>query len=318
MDSKENKENKQVIDITYKSARFSRVLSANFFDLFTVIILFILLLVPTMFILQSDSSYIENKSKRENVLIESKLYIKQEDNILQLSSYLEDNNELTYNEKSSQYDMAYTHFYGTYLNVELEEKGLETYINIKKEYKYESNNLFDENGNRVLSNSDYDVYYYNFYKDMYSSTLSYLKYKADYVDSLNFFKLAYIVSIIVCLSLAYIIIYYIIPLIMHLGHQTLGMRLTKIATIGVDGFSLTFLRFTLRFLFSFIFMFYGSIFGLLIPTIISITMSLKSSRRQSLTDYVLNTYTITCDDEVIFKNITDYMVYLNNNNKTKE
>lgn len=295
--------------LTYNIPSFSKIIASYVFDIFSLILISVILLSISLFSMQETPSYKDNLDRRNSLLVESKLYVKK-DSIIQLSSYLEDDSSLTYNEKSEIYNENMLYFFTSFINDEINNTGLTTYNSFKKEGKYQNNFLFNDELERNYTSKDYDVVYYNFYKDLYSKSLGYLVYDSTYIQTRNYMRMVYIVTFLVTISFSYFIVYLFIPLIFNLGKKTLGMKFTRLSLLGVNGFSLSISRFLLRFLLSYFLMFLGSIFGLLIPCIISITMSIYSKRRQSLLDYICNTYLIDSEDCLIFKNDVEYALYL--------
>lgn len=307
MENKDSNLEVQEYEINYKACSLSRLFACNFFDLFCVAILSLLILLPTLFIIQSTPSYISNLESRNSILIESKLYLKSCDNVIKLIDSLENDTQLTYDEKSSKLDQAYSYFFTTFINLELDNKGLETYQNIKIEAKYNNENLFNSNYERIFINSDYDKIYYDFYKDTYSTCIGYLPLNETYLSTRRYINIVNLANICSIIAFSFVIVYYVVPcFIFSRGKMTLGMKLTRLAMLDVNGLSCSWKRFTLRFLFVFFIEFIGSIFSFLIPIFISVAMNVFFKTKQGFADWIFNTYIVSSEDSLIYKSAFEY------------
>ena len=93
-------ENNKTISFDYNRVGLGKLTAAFLADVFILIILTILLILPGIYILNSTSTYKENTSKRNTILVDSKLYVNNDNSIISLTSYLASNNDLTYNQKN--------------------------------------------------------------------------------------------------------------------------------------------------------------------------------------------------------------------------
>jgi len=307
-------EETNVIELNYELPRFTRLISSYLADFFIFLFLSILLIVPGVFILEAIPNFQNVLNTRNQKLVDSKLYIKK-DKLIRLDTFYKEDTNLTYNEKSEELNLRLTYFFTTFINNDLENKGLETYNNIKSKGNFEGDKLFDENFNRVLINSDYDEAYFNFYLDAYNTALGYLQVNKSYVENRNNVIFGYVLTIILASSVSFITLFLIIPLIFNRGKKTLGMLFTHLSLINIRAFSVSNKCFCLRFLFQFFVMFLASLFSFLIPILISFGFLIFSKRRQTLTNYIFNTYIVYNENQIVYLNLKEYQI---KNKKLKE
>ena len=300
-------EETNVIELNYELPRFTRLISSYLADFFIFLFLSILLIVPGVFILEAIPNFQNVLNTRNQILVDSKLYIKK-DKLIRLDTFYKEDTNLTYNEKSEELNLRLTYFFTTFINNDLENKGLETYNNIKSKGNFEGDKLFDENFNRVLINSDYDEAYFNFYLDAYNTALGYLQVNKSYVENRNNVIFGYVLTIILASSVSFITLFLIIPLIFNRGKKTLGMLFTHLSLINIRAFSVSNKCFCFRFLFQFFVMFLASLFSFLIPILISIGFLIFSKRRQTLTNYIFNTYIVYNENQIVYINLKEYQI----------
>ncbi len=316
-------ENKQVIDFDYNVASLGKLVSSFLADLFCLIILSILVMVPSILILNNTSTYINNTNSRNNILIESNLYLEDNGNVITLYKYLDNNNELTYNQKSEKFENNLNYFFTEFINTELDNKGLETYSNLKLKGEINNSKMFVEDSNthlliRQFTNSDYDKNYYDFYIKLYNTSLNYLQYNTIYKQTRNTTLFMFTTCIIVSVSFSYICLYLVVPLCLKRGKKTVGMLLTNISLLQVDGFSCSWKRFVGRFLFNYVFMLLGSVFLFMVPNLVSLGFVFFSKTRQSLTDYLFNTYKVSSANQAVYLNLKEYLKIQKKNENIKD
>jgi uncharacterized RDD family membrane protein YckC len=309
MESTERKEESQVIQLDYTRASVGKILSAQLFDFFVMAVTGLLLLFGTLSGIQTNSSYKAIIASRNETLIASRLYTGDEETATKVLTSLDSEDTLTYNEKSQQLDDDMTYFFGTFINTEMDGKGLETYHGFKAAATLsgETTKLFTDTFERALTNADYDAEYYAFYSNTYTEkAIGYLQLNKTYLQTRNRINLINLLGIVLTFVLSYIIYYFVFPLIFSRGKQTLGMKLTKIGRAAADGFSVSFGRFLCRFLFSFFLVFLGSLFAFLIPLAVSFTMLVVKKTHQDLSDYVCGVYVVDVDNSSLYKDIYEY------------
>ena len=310
-------ENNKTISFDYNRVGLGKLTAAFLADVFILIILTILLILPGIYILNSTSTYKENTSKRNTILVDSKLYVNNDNSIISLTSYLASNNDLTYNQKNDIFNENIKYFFTSFINTELENKGLEKYYSLLEKGEENGNKLFSSSGERLLTSSDYDKTYYDFYIKLYNTSLNYLQYNTTYKSTRNLTIIMFTSLMVSSYSLSYLIVFLVIPLIIKRGKKTLGRLLTNISLLGVNGFSCSWKRYVLRFLFSYIFMGLG-IFLFLVPNLVSLGFTFFTKTRQSLTDYLFTTYKVNSTNKEVYLNLKEYEKTIKKNENIKD
>lgn len=306
-------ESNKNIELTYQAASSFRKFSGAFFDWFVTIITTIILMIPALFIMQNNSGYKSLIKNMNSEQINSQLYVGDENSTTVLSTYLKNNDDLTYNEKSEKIDSALTYFYSTYIAKDLNDS-YKKYEEFKLNAEKDGKKMFDSSLNRTLTNSDYDYSYFKLYCDHLDNVaINYLSLNSNFKNYSNKIALIYIFSFLGVIIISILIYFLIIPLCISRGKRTLGMLLTSVSLIGPDGLSCSYKRFLLRFLFFFFVEFIGSLVALLIPFAVSVTMSLVSKNKQGLKDYILNTYLVDTKGTIVYKNVDELNKKQSNN-----
>ncbi len=299
----------QEIKLTFETPGTGKILSTHLFDWFISMVLGFILLIGTFAIVPLFPSYQNALKERNEILVSSSLYVKKEDRIIPLINSISGDESLSLNEKSKKLDTSLSYFFLSYIDRELEGRGKDTYLALKKEAKINNNPLFDKDGNRTYTNPDYDKDYYSFYTDTYSKkALGYLSLKKGYSSSRHTILWTTTSSILSTFLFSFLIFYLIVPLIFPRGKRTLGMLLLKTALVGKNGFSCSLPRFVFHALFEIIFIIIGSVVAFLIPLAISVTMIiLRKIDHQSLTDYVAGTYVVSISENRVYQNVYEYL-----------
>ncbi len=303
----EEKENH--IDITFETPGVFKILSTHFFDWFVSTIFALILLIGTFAIISSLPSYQSALDTRNDTLLASHLYVSDGSSTIPLIDNVDKDNKLSIGEKSQKLDDSLAYFFTVFLKDELNGKGEETYLRFKIDAKKDGTPLFNESGERIFTNPDYDNDYYSFYCDTYKNkALGYLSYNKQYSVSRKTIFWTVSLGIILTFLLSFLIFYLVIPLFFSRGKKTLGMLIIRTALVGKNGFSCSYPRFLCHALFEIIFIITMSIPAFLIPLAISITMIvIRKQDHQSLTDYVVGTYMVSTAQRKVYKNVYEYL-----------
>lgn len=280
------------MEIKYESATFWRYFSARFTDLFLAALLFLILTPALVKLIPIFPNYAEANSYTLTVKKESHLYV--EDNLIKLTSYVEELDK-TINEKSAILNENIAYFYDTYLpSVGI---NLNRFKDKKSEAKVNNQKMFDESGNRTLTNIDYDKDYYTFYCSFYEKeAIGDITYVPDYAYCRRVMIVTRWVTYALTFVINYLIFILIIPLIFYKGYRSIGMILNKLILVDSSGFTISYKRYLLRFLFELFIIFLGSFAALFIPLAISFSFIVVREDNQSLTDYVCGTYMVKKED----------------------
>ena len=304
---------KEVVKISYEGSTIGKTLSSGLFDLFTLVVLVIIVLFGTLSLIQNDSRYKSILNERNDVLISSEVYVDNDGTTAKINDYLSSKDDMTNNEKSEYIDNRLTYYYLEFIDnneetsSSMKGKGYTAYLQYKAKGSLgDGTLLFTSDYKRALPNSDYDDEYYSFYSDAVDTAIGYLQANSTYLRTRNTINRVNLWGIILTVFFCYLIIYLLFPLIFSRGKQTLGMRLTNLGLVQGDGLSLRLSRFLLRFLFDFVFIFCGSVLAFLIPFAITLTIIIVRKDHRSLTDYVLATYLVSIEQGGIYKDLPEF------------
>lgn len=301
----------QHLEISYEMSSIGRIFSAHLFDFFISIVFGLILLIGTFAIVPNIPFYHEAVNERSDLLVASSLYIKKDDgNLITIVDRCEDDEESTYNEKSALIDTHLSYFFVTFLNEELKGEGASVYLDYKIKAKNEDSLMFDEKGERLLTNSTYDKAYYEFYKDTFENgAIPRLPYKKAYVSTRQTILVTMTVSIILTFFLSFLVFYVVIPQYIARGKRTLGMLICRSAHVDAKGFSPAWWRYLLKSLFEVVFIIFASVPCFLIPLGISITMLvIRKKDHQTLSDYIFGTYCVSlANQNKVYLNLYEYL-----------
>jgi len=292
----------KTIELSYPRAKIGEVLAAGFFDVFSVIVLGLLLMVGTLFGVQGNKTYQDVVANRQTIVIQSGLYVSDETGgAISILSSLQSDTTKTTAEKDVIFDSHLTAFFTDFI------KEGDVYASYKKNAENNGSLMFDSDGNRTLTNADYDIPYFTWYSDIFTNNaLNYLQTSATYVSVRNQIVRINVIAIFLTFFVSSLVFYLLFPLNFTRGKQTLGMKIAHLALLGPDAMSCSGKRFACHFLFSFFLIFWGSVFAFLIPFAISLTVLCCSKAHQRLADYVCNAYLVSTKDRIVYKDKLEY------------
>ena len=301
--------NEETKELTYQTPLFSRILFSSFFDLFLFFLLGSALLFAAHGILKSTSSFQETITSRETIQQSSKLYVPDEEGVILLSDFLE-NQDITRKEKGIIYEETLEYFYSVFLPEYSIQDGMTSYQEEKKACVVDGISLFDDAGERLYANPDFDEAYLSFFETNYQTkALGYLERIPDYSHATRFLLLMELSAAGIAFSLAHALLYLAIPLVFSRGKKTLGMKLAHLSSVGKNGFSISWRRQVLLWLFQFVFLFWGSILAFLLPLGITLTMQIVRKDRQGVDQYVVGVYPVDDQERRIFKNGIEFAAF---------
>ena len=305
----QEQDQRETVSLEYERATIPRRLSATLFDFFCVFLVGFVLLIATFAILENDSSVRNAVSTREEVACESSLYTMQDDVLTQMADVIDNDETLTINEKCDGYEDMLTSFFANELFFDGDD-GKAIYLTFKAEAYYDGERMFDDEGIRVLDDIDSESEYLTFYQETYDLALGYLYQNDDYSTSYRFILMAYLLGFFVTFTIPLLLFFLVIPLCFRRTRQTLGMKICRIALVGADAMAVKTWVFVLRFLFLLIIEVYLSLIAFLIPIFFSAGCMILGKGHQTLHDYVCNTYCVSVDNRVIYKDKSEYRLSL--------
>ncbi|MGP1413680.1 MAG: RDD family protein [Bacillales bacterium] len=315
-----NQINEDLIKIEYERANPIRVIFSNLLDFLLVSFLSLSIFIGVKKIFESSNVYVDNLNQFNTLKINSKLYIKDKDKIVDIVSYYEEKNDLTSRVIKNNLKEAINNFNQFMIGspkvnndnkkkiIEVyEEKLLEktnTYLdkNTMKEYslfvKY--NEIIEENKEFKIPNKTYINFYKKYIFDI--ALAEFNGWNEDVLILNKYFSNTFIFKEVpISLVISLILYFYIIPLIFSRGKQTLGRLAFKIGVVNKELLSPSFLQYTLNFL---LFFFLECMLSIvfLIPLIISFTMFLITINQQNFHNYMTNFNLIDVSNHKIYKN----------------
>ena len=298
--------NEETKELTYQTPLFSRIFFSSFLDLLLLFLLGSALLFGAHGILKTTPPFQDTIASRETIQKDSKLYVPDEEEVVLLSDYLQ-SQDITKKEKGVAYEEALDFFYEVFLPRHSIQDGANAYQREKQAYNVNGLSLFDNEGNRLYSNPDYDETYLAFFEDNYQTeALGYLERIPEYSEATRFLLFMELVAAGIAFSLAHAIVYLAIPLSFSRGKKTLGMKLAHLSSVGKNGFSISWKKQLLLWLFQFVLLFWGSILAFLLPLEITLTMQILRKDRQGVDQYVIGVYPVDDQERRIFKNAIEF------------
>lgn len=323
----------KVVEIDYKVPKLGKNFAGKLFDLFSFIMLGVLLTMLTVFLIDSNPTYNKwvsyTKEVREtcNLFKEERDEETDESSWYKLSDYYKRDHTLTADEKSEAMDKDMTDFLvyldGCFSSKKESPIGQTAPEEMLIELKWNcidkdsGEHLFDKKtGERVKIEDKYDQLYLEARYDIFETyVIGYLNYVPNYLEYSKKINTVFLIFIPLTFVIAYAVIYYAIPMILNKGKRTLGMLITNTALLYVNGFSCGNLRYTLKFLFKLFVILIGSAIAFLIPLAVSITMLFMFKNHQCLSDYVTNTYLVSTDEKSIYSNYSEMTSFSKKNKK---
>lgn len=287
-------------ELIYSTPAFHRVFSSALFDFFSFLLLTALLCVGAYPVYFSSPAYLEPTSSRKEIQLDSRLYEEKDGGVATLPSLLKNDEELSFNQKSEKVSSALLYCYTVYLKDEFEGKGRERLLSFFPEFKEGDSPLFSEEGERLLMDPYYDEAYFASYSEILETkAVGDLSKKSGYLRARRTILIGYAATFLIVFSLAFGILFCLVPFLLHRGKKTLGMRLTRLAYVDARGLSPDASRFVLRFLFSYFLIGVASLFSFGLPFCLSGAFAVFRKDRQNLSDYVCGTYLVDAEKTLI-------------------
>ena len=294
-------EKTDVIEIKATTPKFFRLASSALFDALTVVLLSLLLCLATFSTYFATPAYQEPTSLREEIMIASHLYERNDGGVRLISTSLNENGSLTYKQKNEKLSESLSYCYAIYLNEEFNGKGNDVLNSYFVAETYEGSPLFGSDGSRLLKDEAYEEAYLGAYCEILESHgVSDLDLKAGFANARTKILWGYIVSFLIAFSFSCLVLLLIVPLSLKKGKRTLGMLLTKLAYLDQRGLSASSKRWVLRFLFEWILILCGAFFTFGTTLVFSCAFSAWRKDHQSISDYVFAIYPVDASSSEIY------------------
>lgn len=305
-------ENIKSINIEYERPRFGRRIFFRIVDALFLTILFLISFVSIQAIYSSTSSYKNAVDTLTTIRLESSLYVYKDDSLINISTYVYQDEKMSYGQKEDYLENALNSFL-EYMKSISEESYNKIYADLN-EFKlsssltYENENLFykNENGEIVKNeNVPSKIFIENFYTVFIDTNCNgYLSSEIDtyYEATMYLSSLTFYLNIPLSLFLSSLIVYFVFPLIFSRGRKTLGMLIYHVSFIGLNCYSLTFKKRIKKFLITYFLEFILSIFTFCIPLIISSSMMFFNKNHQTFAEYMVGINEVDDENALIYKN----------------
>lgn len=330
----EDLERVEIIEVEYQRPKFWRRVVANLFDLILTFFVFMTLFVSIKEIVNSTSSYKKMKSTIDTLNLESGLYVKDSDRaIVTITNYITNDKGYTWQYKTHKWVVKvidnFIGYVGTFdaeyskvVQEDYDKARLETKGNDSASHPYFIKN---EEGEIVINTSQSGTQYYadkvifeQFYEPYIKNTLSVYQIKyvpnyGAYTRTMN--RLTILLEIPLSLFLSILLMYYIVPLILRRGRQTIGNKSLQIGFVDQHYLSPSLGRFTVKFLL-FLLEITFSIFSFGLPFLISITMMATTKNKQGFSDYMTGLQAVDTNKQKIFFDKTEVLISKAKTNKS--
>lgn len=294
-------EKTEIREIKATTPKFFRLAASALFDGLTVLLLAFLLCLMSFPIYFSTPCYKEPSAFREEIMLNSRLYERHDGGVSLISYSLKDSASLTLGQKRERASEALSYCYTVYLDEELEGKGRQKLNSYCLAFTYQGENLFGEDGARLLEEEAYEGVYFDAYCEIAEGHgVSDLNLKQGFSAARAKILWGYLISFLIAFSFSCLLLLLLIPLCLKKGKRTLGMLLTKLAYLDQKGLSPSPGRWVLRFLFEWILILCGAFFTFGATLAFSCAFSAWRKDHQCVSDYVLALYPVDASSSEIY------------------
>ena len=319
---RKTEEKNEPVEISYYRPTFWKRAFCAIFDFLLAALLSLGFFTLTREIIINIPSYSEKNEILNTLKFESQLFV---------YSYTDERYEdiITYYNYSTNVDYAairidlekridnFHVFLGDQTNEQTKQDAIAYYNNFRLNIVVNDVHYFVEDQGAVVKNPDaeigskdyitkaYQPYIDNTALGLFSSKIP----EVLEIEKLQSYML-FFVETPVGILFGCLIYYYIVPLILSRGKQTLGRFLFKIGLVDKNVLSVNAKLYTFRFQIQFFVEIILSIPTAGIPIIISFSLMAFSKKKQNLHDYFLNIQEIDCSDNKIFKNKKEAQDYI--------
>lgn len=309
------------IKIEYTYPKLRRRVWARIVDFLIMILLFLISFISIRAIYTSTSTYKNNVERSETIRLESGLYIKDDTKIISVVTSTYNDTKTSYAKKNIYLEKAINNFlsYMSSLNEE-------SYLKVKNDYDearltssltYNNLPLFIKNSdgeivkNTNLVNVDTEektveeTYYSSFYTVyIENNCIGFLTTENKEYYEINKYigNMMIFLDFPISLIISSLLVYFLPPLILKRGRQTIGMWIYHISFASKSLYSLSFKEWIIKFLIFYFAEFLLSLFTFAIPIFISATMMLFTKSKQNFNEYMCKIYEIDTEKDKLFKN----------------
>lgn len=309
------------IHIEYQKAPLNKRVYARILDLFIGVAIGLLVYLGVRAIFTSLPDYQAKQSYVDTTMVESGLYIEEEDGQKRDAVTYISSLDLSSKQEMEEYENTIT----TFLDyVKTSEDGSEEkYETVQSDYDsyrlslvQDDINLFvtEESTGEIIKNDDfkpedrYQVYSDVCYKPYIDEHLrSYLVtlFPKYYEYNQYFTTIILWAEVPISVLIASLLVYFVPPLFLRRGRQTLGMLIYHVGKTNTDLLALKMGKYLLYSLIWNIGIILLSFYTLGLPLLISLTMMLVTKTKQDFPDYMLQLYEVDVTDSKIYYSLAE-------------
>lgn len=335
------------IEIKYTRARFFQRVMANLIDILVLILLTLSCFLISRSIYNSTNEYKTMMNNINTAKIESGLFMDSAyKSISEIENYLANENKVVPNDMKNVKDTvsilnddknygveakirgakAVINCFFKYASNIIENETYDSMIQNRNEYFLKEDFVYIQNENKIpyfllnerneiIQNEECPLTQIEYYKIAYrpyidTNLQGYLasKIPAYYQSIKKLSSTLFFIELPICAISAFIITYFIPPLIFKRGRMTIGKAIYRIGLVNSNCLNPSFKVFFLRFLMLFFLEFILSIFTFGLPILISFSMMAFSKKRQSFIDYMFNLQEISVRGTKIFYSLDEIRI----------
>lgn len=309
--------------IEFPRAPFGKRLFAWLFDLVATALLGSILALAGDSILRQSNGYLNAETTMDNVELSSSLYLQVGSEVKVLTSIYGPASSVTASESQYQvwndrFETALNSFYSSATFFSGDE-GTKAYQALKvgdSALTYQDNGTSktywilstDNGGKTVTSKNASETRLYDFYSAVFADhAVPEISARSDaYVEASRYVFWSTFGTVLACVYLAILFIYFLVPLIFYRGMQTFGKKLFKLSVVDSHGLSPSHGKRIARDLLYFFVEFVLGVAAFGIPLLVSFTMFAVRKDGQCFHDYVVGTYVVDSSDETVYLNGKEY------------
>lgn len=309
-----NEEQKEVKEVVYYKASFWKRCFAIILDAIIAVFIGVAFFTLARDVINSTEHFKEIASELDQIKEDSSLYIysNERDEFQDIVTYYQYTTDVSYAVKEREMNEHIDNFF-VYLKDNISEDIAKEAWDYFDEYRLsikpnsENKSYFISDNNEVKkpsekpSSREYVENVYEPFLDNYCLGLFNTKITRVLEIQKEFSKAMLFVEIPFSVVLSATIVYYVIPLILKRGKQTIGRLAFKLGLVDSNVLMVSWKRFTIRFLIILFGEIILSCFTFGIPIIISFTMMVFTKKKQNFHDYMLDISEIELFENGIYK-----------------
>ncbi len=311
------------IEISYTQASLSRRLFSRIVDGLLTLLISMLCFLSINQIYSTIPKYQSTKTNLDEIRLNSGLYVKSDNTIMNVSTYIYKDNKMSDSQKETYLLNSLDKFF-----IYLKDYNEESYNKVHSNYeefllsdslKYNDLPYFIKENNEIVKNKSANIPISSYIDNVYvvyidTNSNGYLSTEIkEYYEGIKYLNdLTFYVNIPISIFLGSLIVLFIPPFIFKKGRKTIGMLIYHIGFVNKNLYNLSIKEYLVKFLISYFLEFILSFFTFGIPLLISLTMMLVTKKKQNFNEYLLNIQEVSTSDSTIYNDKSEIIVEQNN------